>query len=274
VAKTTVPIHLPQVNPGNVALAVEAVRTTPEQNPLGVEWLGDMGINQPRQAQSMLRFLGLVDDSDRLLPAVVEAREDGEAFRALLTDCVRAAYADAGCGTPSSLGWLGRDRLSNQDIRERITLHGPLAQRDLKRGGARNAFYTLSALHELLLEPTAWRTRDAGGPQGPVQPKTLWRRTGPFAGQAAQPATENPVLTARLADADSARDFLRQTLGTSSPADGPQPSPPLVIPFVHRGNGETVTARIQIDAPIRPGDLARLGRVLQRLGEEMETPAD
>ena len=109
-------VLLPQVNPGNVELALQALRVLRPGEPMRQEELKNRwGISQPAQACSMLRFLALLDESDCLAAAIAGHRSDAAAFLEQLHERVVGAYAGAGCGTRGSLGWLGRDPLTRDE---------------------------------------------------------------------------------------------------------------------------------------------------------------
>jgi hypothetical protein len=267
--KTSAGGSLPQVNPGNIELALQGIRSLSARQPVSIEWLEDFGVNQPRQVISMLRFLGLLDETDRLPSEVVLCRGEKEPFVDLLRRSAVDAYAQAGCGTRSSLGWFGRDELSRDEIRERIADKGPFADRDLKRGGAKNAFYALCALHEFLVD-TQW-LQDSSPRNEPELADTAkaspdGSRAGPSQEQAAA-----EVVETRVSDPAAAREFLREIIDANPQARGtPRGGEWLRVPFGFRQDGQPAAACVFFETPLRAGDLARLGRVLQSMAESME----
>ncbi len=250
-------VLLPQANPGNVELALQSVRVVKPQRPVSVEWLEDQGITQPKQAVFLLRFLGALDDSDCLCEPLAGCRLDANAYAELLRELAVAAYAEAGVGRRESLGWLGRDAISREEIKAR--LQGPFSGHDLKRGGHKNAFYCLCAIHELLRD-RQWLRPVA---ENPCEARAEERKPG---GEGDSPE----VIHARLSDPAEVQKLLLRLTET------PAIRPPSVdekgirVPFAFSEQGEVLAARIYFESPMRPGDYARLGRMLQKMGEAVE----
>ena len=82
------------------------------------------------------------------------------------------------------------------------------------------------------------------------------------------------VIDTRRPDTASARQFLHGLLDDSPRAENstiaaPEPGQRFEIPFDYDETGNARVAQIQFCAPMCPGDLARLGRVLQGIAKEM-----
>lgn len=251
-------VLLPQVNPGNAELALQAVRTVRLQRPVSTQWLEDHGITQPKQTLFLLRFLGVLDDSDCLVEALAECRRDGNTYADRLRELAIDAYAGAGVGGRDSLGWLGRDAIAREEIKAR--LRGPFAGHDLTRGGHKNAFYCLSAVHELLrdrrwLRPVAEDARDSADES---------RSDG-------QESTE--VIQARVSDANEARKLVGGLVHRTASDPRKVDEEGVRVTFSFDERGEPVTARIHFESPMRPGDYARLGRMLQAMASALEENA-
>jgi hypothetical protein len=220
----------------------------------------------------MLRFLGAVDGSDCLDETLWECRDNADEFTKELRDRVIGAYARAGCGSPASLGWLGRDKLANEEIRGRLGDRGPFSGHDLTKGGHKNAFYCLCALHGLLLSrPWLHHAKEPPREETPRTEETPAGSRGASAcgSQDGQPP-ETRVLETRFPDVHAAREFLGKLLDVADDDRSGQGDAWMRVPVAFNEQGQMVMARIWFETPAKPGHLAKLGRVLEKMGEAME----
>lgn len=270
--KANRPVELPQVNPRNVRMALEMLwRANPNQV-FSSDWLGDQGISQPNQTWSLLQFLGLLDESDRPIQALVACHSNRAKFIEHVVASAIEAYGKEGLGSPSSLAWLGRDTLSRKEFRDRVAGKGRFDVNRLKNGGCKNAFYCLRALHELLVDGQ-W-LRDAAESATEGRPKIPARESRSL--EEDRPAVdendlqEGQTIARRLSDSDEIRDLLRGLLDDRRTCEDTHHDDCIRVPVGSDDNGKTVWARVYFDGPERSRYLAELARLLQAMAEGMQ----
>lgn len=265
-------IKLPQVNPGNVKRALMLLwRAKPGQT-FSSDWLGDQGISQPNQTLTLLQFLGLLDESDRPNQAVIACRGNRPKFVEHIRASAIRAYGDEGFGSPGILAWLGRDPLTREELRKLVGDTGGFDVRALKRGGIKNAFYCLRALHELLVKSDWLR--------GPDEPKAEGRSVSVAKGHepsengdlaaCEDDSQENQMIERRLSDSGEVRELLRGLLDKRPECEDTDHHDCIRVPVGSDDSGKTVWARVYFDGPERPRYLAELARLLQSMADGMQ----
>jgi len=264
VTKTKTSIGLPQANPGNVELAVDALGRTPPRTQINNDWFADWEISQPNQVRKLLRLLGAVHGNDDQLSGwVSELQNDGEAFREELRDRTIAGYADAGCGSRQSLAWIGRDSLTTEEVKANIQQTGPLAGKERLEGGAKNAFYCLLKLHEILLDPRSFETPPEEQPPEEQSSGDTTPRDDDV-----ESTEGGPVLQGRFRSPEDIKGFLVRLLDNQTP--NACTADKIRVIFWRSGGKVKVAAEIRFDTSIESGDYGSLGRVLQKMAEAAE----
>ncbi|MBN1591261.1 MAG: hypothetical protein JW888_17245 [Pirellulales bacterium] len=226
---------LPQVNAGNVETALQLIRSIGPDQVVDDAWLEAHDISQPVQTRALLRFLGVLDSSRRPTEAILACRDDAEQFIERLRECTIEAYAEAGCGGRETLKWLGRDNLDKRALRARVGGWPRFKDHGVTRGGHKNAFYCVCALHDRLLDH-----RWLDGAAAVRESNSSAKSDAPSRKDASAPSPNNDPST------------------TESDWN---------VQFTVDGRGDRLVARIRIDAASQPEQLIKLGRLLQNLGE-------
>lgn len=263
-------IALPQVSSGVVKKVLLAIWREMPEAPISKEWLEQRRFSQTPQILDMLTFLGLLErSSDRLTEEIRASRGNAKGFYKSLRGMAVSAYAGAGLGTAETLGWFGRDRLNDRQLRATIEGRGPFRQLDPGIGGAKNARSCIKGLHEFLIE---WKRRHAGKRarstvRGEAEPPSRspadQARSGTEAG-----ARQTHVVHERFPDLQAARDFVRQLPDIAQPEQA-EDANLIRVPFSD-ARGVWTTAIVCFQAQPRAAHLVELGRMLQVMGEEMK----
>jgi hypothetical protein len=273
---------VPQVSPGNVSKALQVVFTASPDEPVNNDWLKRRGIGQSRQVSSMLRFLGLLAGSDCIDGTLAGCRNDCERSVAQLRAHVVDGYFRAGCGSRESLGFLGRDKLTKEELRGRVADLPPFAR--LAEKSRRNAIDCLWALHRLLVdrswlerqieeirtgsfEAVGWSAQSgeapqSSGPQGGTAEQRVFQARIPGAAFATDPSADQDAGLSPVA-----REVLRHLSSGLPVPDAAAGDRELKVLVAYDERKQPVFAHINFTAPVKRGYLAKLGWKLQAMDE-------
>jgi hypothetical protein len=265
-----------------VSKALRAVFTAAPDEPVTNDWLKRRGIGQSRQVSSMLRFLGLLEASDCIDGTLSNCRDDYQRSVDQLRAHVVDGYVRAGCGSRESLGFVGRDNLTKDELRQRVVSLPPFAR--LAEKSRRNAVDCLWALHRLLvdrrwferqIEEISSESFDAAGPSefpdGASQSARVLDQTAePRVFQARIPgaaigAESSADQAAELSPV--AREVLRHLSSGSPASEAAAGDQELKVLVTYNEHKEPVFARVTFSAPVKRGYLAKLGWKLQAMEE-------